>query len=61
MIWGVVPVMNDEHTSVVSLFDSSLIKAKETGIINKGDVIVMASGSEPHTVGLTDTIMVFEA
>lgn len=43
--WGVLPALADEYTSVDVLFHFAKQAAKDSGLVKKGDVIVITGGS----------------
>lgn len=43
--WGVMPVMSDEYSSVDILFYFAKQAAKESGLVKKGDTVVMTGGT----------------
>ena len=43
--WGVLPIMSDEYNSVDILFYFAKQAAKESGLVKKGDTIVMTGGT----------------
>ena len=43
--WGVLPMMSDEYSSVDILFYFAKQAAKESGIVKKGEMVVMTGGT----------------
>lgn len=56
--WGVVPLLLEEKTDAVELFDYAVDTAEEAGIINKGDVVVLTAGVPLGVSGTTNLIKV---
>ena len=43
--WGVMPLMSDEYSSVDILFYFAKQAAKVSGLVKKGDTVVMTGGT----------------
>lgn len=43
--WGVLPLMSEEYTSVDVLFHFAKCAAKNSGLVKKGDVIVITAAA----------------
>lgn len=56
--WGVTPVLIDEKTDVMELFEHALDKSSQTGIIKKGDLVVLTSGIPLGISGTTNMLRV---
>ena len=56
--WGVLPLMSEEYTSVDVLFHFAKCAAKNSGLVKKGDVIVITGGSPNGKSGNSDLINV---
>ncbi len=56
--WGVIPVLIDEKTDVMELFQHALDKAAETGLVQKGDLVVLTSGIPLGISGTTNMLRV---
>ncbi len=56
--WGVVPVLIQEKTDVMELFEHAVEKSKETGLIKDGDIVVITSGIPLGVSGTTNMIKV---
>lgn len=54
--WGVTPVLSDEYHSVDVLFHFAKCAARETGLVDKGDVIVITGGTPNGRSGNSDLI-----
>lgn len=54
--WGVTPVLSDEYHSVDVLFHFAKCAARETGLVSKGDVIVITGGTPNGQSGNSDLI-----
>lgn len=54
--WGVLPIMSEEYTSVDVLFHFAKCAAKESGLVKKGDVIVITGGTPNGKSGNSDLI-----
>lgn len=54
--WGVTPVLTDEYSSVDVLFHFAKCAARETGLVKKGDVIVITGGTPNGRSGNSDLI-----
>lgn len=54
--WGVLPIMSDEYNSVDVLFHFAKCAAKESGLVKKGDVIVITGGTPNGRSGNSDLI-----
>ena len=58
LYWGVVPVLIQEKTDVMELFEHAVEKSKETGLIKDGDIVVITSGIPLGVSGTTNMIKV---
>lgn len=58
MSWGVIPLMIDEKTHVMELFEHAVIKAKESKLVSGGDTVVITSGIPLGVSGTTNMIRV---
>jgi pyruvate kinase len=56
--WGVLPVYVPECADVEELWARSLDAARDTGIVGKGDLIVLTAGTAVNTPGTTNLIKV---
>jgi pyruvate kinase len=56
--WGVSPVYVPECANVEELWARSLDAARETGIVDKGDLVVITAGTAVNTPGTTNLIKV---
>ncbi len=60
LFWGVTPMMNEMKNSAEELILSAADKAIASGIVEKGDLMVMTGGSSVGSSGTTDIMRVFE-
>lgn len=58
--WGVIPVMCDEKSNSDELFEHAVEVALETGIIKKGDVVVITAGIPLGQSGTTNMLKAHE-
>lgn len=58
MSWGVLPVMMAEKTSTDELFDDAVTTSETTGIITKGDLVVITAGVPLGVSGTTNMMKV---
>lgn len=58
MSWGVIPLIIDEKTHVMELFEHAVNKAKESGLVDSGDIVVITSGIPLGVTGTTNMIRV---
>jgi hypothetical protein len=56
--WGVLPMMSDEYNSVDILFYFAKQAAKESGLVKKGETVVMTGGTPIGKVGNSSLINV---
>ena len=54
--WRVTPVLSEEYHSVDVLFHFAKCAARETGLVKKGDTIVITGGTPNGTSGNSDLI-----
>ncbi len=54
--WGVTPVLSEEYSSVDVLFHFAKCAARETGLVSRGDVIVITGGTPNGRSGNSDLI-----
>jgi pyruvate kinase len=54
--WGVTPAWMPEAADVEELWSSSLESARETGLLEKGDLVVLTAGTAVNVPGTTDMI-----
>jgi len=60
MAWGLYPVLMEEQETEGDLFDQAIIAAEKTGLIQKGDVVVLTAGMPLGVSGKTNMIRVVE-
>lgn len=58
--WGVVPVMCNEKSNTDELFEHAVEVALETGIIKKGDIVVITAGIPLGQSGTTNMLKAHE-
>lgn len=58
MSWGVYPVLMDEKDNTDELFDSAIIAAEKSGLISKGDLVVLTAGIPLGIAGNTNMLKV---
>ncbi|MEZ3420722.1 MAG: pyruvate kinase [Eubacterium sp.] len=58
--WGVIPVMCDEKSNSDELFEHAVEVALETGIIKKGDIVVITAGIPLGQSGTTNMLKAHE-
>ncbi len=56
--WGVLPMLSEEYNSVDVLFHFAKQSAKDSGIVKKGDVIVITGGTPNGKSGNSSLINV---
>jgi pyruvate kinase len=56
--WGVVPLVIPEVTDVEELWDRSIAAARDAGVVESGDRIVIAAGTHVNVAGTTNLIRV---
>jgi pyruvate kinase len=56
--WGVTPVAIEEASDVEDLWTSSLDAARATGLVSKGDLVVITAGTAVNIPGSTNVIKV---
>ena len=56
--WGVLPALTDEYTSLDILFYFAKKIAKESGLVKKGDTIVLTGGNPNGKSGNSNLINV---
>lgn len=58
LMWGVKPLLMEEKTSSDELFEEALVVAEHTGMVNKGELVVITSGLPVGVTGTTNMIKV---
>jgi pyruvate kinase len=56
--WGVTPLYVPEAVDVEELWDRSIIAARESGLVGKGDTVVITAGTTVNIPGSTNVIKV---
>ena len=56
--WGVVPIVIPEAADVEDLWRRSLAAAREAGVVEAGDRVVIAAGTHVNVAGTTNLIRV---
>lgn len=54
--WGITSVLGKEHKTTDEINDQALEKALETGIVKKGDTVIVISSNKVVPTGGTDTL-----
>ena len=60
MSWGVYPVFTDEKENTDELFDSAVLSAEQSGLVGKGDTVVLTAGIPLGIAGNTNMLKVSE-
>lgn len=60
LFWGVAPVRMEEQETTNALFDEAVQAAKEAGLVEKGDTVVLTAGVPLGISGNTNMIRVVE-
>ncbi|MBQ1275245.1 MAG: pyruvate kinase [Cellulosilyticum sp.] len=58
LMWGVRPLLMDEKQNADELFEEALEVAEQTGMVNKGELVVITSGLPLGVTGTTNMIKV---
>lgn len=58
LMWGVKPLLMDEKQDAEALFSEALEVAEQTGMVNKGELVVITSGIPVGVTGTTNMIKV---
>ncbi len=58
MSWGVIPIVIDEETNTDALFAKAVAAAKEHGIVQDGDLVVITAGVPLGISGMTNLMKV---
>lgn len=58
MSWGVIPILVEEKKDIFELFTHAIDVAKEKGLIEKGDLVVLTSGVPLGRSGTTNMLKV---
>lgn len=56
--WGVIPIMIEEQENTDKLFDHVVATAKNNGLVNDGDLVVITAGSPIGMAGTTNLLKV---
>lgn len=56
LTWGITPISGEEKSSSDEITRQALIKAKETGIVCKGDAVVIISSNRANPTSSTDSL-----
>ena len=54
--WGITAVLGEEKQTADAINDQAIAKALETGIVKKGDVVIVISSNKVMPTGGTDTL-----
>lgn len=60
VLWGVTPLRIEEQETTNALFDKAVATAKEHGLVEKGDTVVLTAGVPLGVSGRTNMIRVVE-
>ena len=60
LLWGVNPVLIKKEETTDELFEAAVFKAKQEGLVNQGDIVVITAGVPLGIAGNTDMIHVVE-
>lgn len=60
VLWGVIPLRIEEQETTNALFDKAVATAKEHGLVEKGDTVVLTAGVPLGISGRTNMIRVVE-
>lgn len=60
VLWGVIPLRIEEQETTNALFDKALATAKENGLVESGDTVVLTAGVPLGISGKTNMIRVVE-
>jgi pyruvate kinase len=58
LTWGVVPVQGSTTNSTDHMFEDALESATKTGIVSKGDLVVITAGVPAGIAGNTNLIKI---
>jgi len=58
--WGIAPILINKEVDAQDLFESATRAAEKSGIVKKGDVVVLTAGLPLGTSGTTNMIRVIE-
>ena len=58
LMWGVKPLLMEEKQNADELFEEALTVAEHTGMVNKGELVVITSGLPVGVTGTTNMIKV---
>ena len=58
MTWGVIPVLIDEKQDTTDLFEVAMNAAEQTGVVSKGDLVVLTGGMPLGVSGTTNIMKV---
>ncbi len=58
MSWGVTPLVIDEETNTDELFEHAVAAAKESGLVDTGDTVVITAGVPLGISGTTNLMKV---
>ena len=56
--WGVIPIMTDVKNTTDELFEHTIERTMETGIVKSGDLVVITGGTPINVRGTTNTMKV---
>ncbi len=58
LVWGVVPLVSASASSTDAVLEGSVAAALESGLVNRGDLVVLTAGLPPGVSGTTNLIKV---
>lgn len=58
LLWGVIPVLGDNVLNTDDMFDSAVKNSCQTGLIHKGDYVIISAGVPIGTAGTTNLVKV---
>lgn len=56
--WGVMPIPSEHHDSYEALYQTAVAAALESGVVKKGDTVVVVTGSRVGEGSVSDTIRI---
>ena len=56
MCWGITPLLIDEKDNSEELFDHALARAREEGMVEEGDTVVLTAGVPVGIAGTTNLL-----
>ena len=56
--WGIVPILCDEKKTIEEITNQSKKKALETGLVKKGDTVIVLTSTRALNRAGTDTLVI---